>query len=329
MPERFEAGRVTETWLAKTPLRNHKALAVPFMPATWRNFGRSDAEWILCSSRLFAHHARFKGAARDAPKYVYTHTPARYIWAPELDVRGSGAIARVVSRPLQELDRLRAQKAYSIASNSAFVATRVEQAWGRESIVIHPPVSVQDFANDFIERVTEEEEKEAILNSLPETFILGASRFVPYKRLDVAIKAGVASGVQVVIADEGPDEARLRAIADHYPGMVTFVSKPSFAPLNQPYRRALVFIFPAVEDFGIMPVEAMAAGTPVIAKAVGGVVELVQHEKTGAVMQNFDRSSLIQAVNIAANAERAACTTRAWKFDAREFDAKIKARVGV
>lgn len=326
-PDRFAAGRVTETWLAKTPLRNHKALAVPFMPATWRNLGRSDAEWILCSSHLFAHHARFKGSAREAPKYVYTHTPARYIWTPELDVRGSGAVARAVSRPLQELDRRRAQEAHSIASNSAFVARRVQQAWGRESVVIHPPVSVQDFVDDSSNRLTGEEE--ALLTSLPETFILGASRFVPYKRLDVAIAAGVASGIQVVIAGEGPDEPRLRDIADNSPGVVTFVPKPSFALLNQLYRRALVFVFPAIEDFGIMPVEAMAAGTPVIANAVGGAAESVQHGKTGAVLHSFDTSSLLEAVDIAAAANREACTARAWEFDVSEFDANIRAWVGV
>lgn len=325
-PERFDAGRVSETWLAGTPLRNHKALALPFMPTTWRHLGVSDAEWILCSSHLFAHHARFSGPARNARKYVYTHTPARYIWTPELDARGDGVVARTASRTLQKLDHRRAQEAHAIASNSAFVARRVERAWGRESIVIYPPVSVRSYADDAQAFLTAEES--ATLGGLPETFILGASRFVTYKRLDVAIEAGVAADLPVVIAGEGPDEPRLRAIAAAYPGRVTFVSRPSAAMLNQLYRRALVYVFPSVEDFGIMPVEAMATGTPVLANAVGGAAESVLHGETGAHLESFDRSALRVGVDLAAGAAAAACTARAWKFDVAVFDQHITEWIG-
>lgn len=325
-PARFAAGRVSETWLARTPLRRHKALALPLMPETWRHLGASDAEWILCSSHLFAHHARFTGPASDSPKYVYTHTPARYIWSPEHDGRGDSAVARAVSRPLQSLDRKRAQEAHSIAVNSAFVAKRVEIAWGRESIVIHPPVNVRAYSHDSSELLSPDEE--SILARLPDTFILGASRFVPYKQLDVAIASGAASGVPVVIAGDGPEEANLRALADEHPGMVTFVHRPSTALLNQLYRRALVFVFPAVEDFGIMPVEAMATGTAVIANSIGGAAESVKHGVTGALLDSFDPAALREAVEIASTARRADCTARAWEFDSTVFADRIRDWVG-
>jgi len=325
-PDRFAPGRVTDTWLARTPLRRHKALALPFMPETWRHLGASDAEWILCSSHLFAHHARFSGAAADAPKYVYTHTPARYIWAPELDERGDTRVARAISKSLQGLDRKRAQEAHSIAVNSAFVAKRVEMAWGRESVVIHPPVNVRAYSEDSYDLLTGEDE--AILAGLPETFILGASRFVPYKRLDVAIAAGVASGLQVVIAGDGPEGASLRALADEHPGLVTFVHRPSSALLNQLYRRALVFIFPAVEDFGIMPVEAMATGTAVIANSIGGAAESVKHGVTGALLDSLDPAALREAVELASTARREDCISTAWEFDATVFAGRIRAWVG-
>lgn len=325
-PERFRPGRVAETWLAKTPLRAHKALALPLMPSTWRHLGQSDAEWILCSSHLFAHHARFSGPAREAPKFVYTHTPARYIWTPELDARGSGRLARAASGALQHLDRGRAQEAHSIASNSEFVAQRVEQAWGRESTVIYPAVSVASHAENTSYLLTAAEE--ALLETLPDTFVLGASRFVPYKRLDVAIAAGAASGVQVVIAGDGPDESRLREVASAYPGLVTFVSHPSSALLNQMYRRALVYVFAAVEDFGIMPVEAMATGTPVIANAIGGTAETVLHGKTGALLRSFDDASLREAVSLAAKLNDADCVERAWGFDTEIFARNIREWVG-
>jgi glycosyltransferase involved in cell wall biosynthesis len=325
-PERFAPGRVTETWLARTPLRRHKALALPLMLETWRRLGSSDADWILCSSHLFAHHARFSGPATDAPKFVYTHTPARYIWTPELDDRGDSAVARTISRSLQCVDRRRAQEAHSIAVNSAFVGRRVEKAWDRDSVVIHPPVSVRTYAENLHDLLTPDEQ--AVLDALPDTFILGASRFVPYKRLDVAIAAGAAAGVPVVIAGDGPEGPRLRALGEEHPGLVTFVHHPSTALLNQLYRRALLYVFPPVEDFGIMPVEAMATGTPVIANSIGGGAESVKHGVTGALVDSFEPSALRKAVDIASAARPRDCVSRAWEFDVSVFARKIREWVG-
>jgi len=322
LPSRFEAGRVSETWLARTPLRRSKALALPFMPAVWRNLPNKDADWVLCSSHLFAHHAQFSGTARTARKFVYVHTPARYIWAPELDGRGNSWLARTISKPLKTLDRKRAQGDFSIAANSVFIQKRIEKAWGRGSQVIYPPVQVAAFAKDSSEALTIEEE--VLLGNLPETFILGASRFVYYKRLDVAIAAGVAAGVQVILAGEGPDAPRLRALADEHPGVVTFVPRPSHALLSQLYSRALAYVFPSVEDFGIMPVEAMATGTPVVANAIGGASESVVHGITGALTYSFAPSALKEAVEIASLADSSACVTRAWEFDTRVFETKIR-----
>jgi glycosyltransferase involved in cell wall biosynthesis len=320
-PARFEAGRVSETWLARTPLRKSKAIALPLMPLVWRNLREASADWVLCSSHLFSHHARFSGEARAAPKYVYAHTPARYIWAPELDGRGNSLFARAMGVPLKALDRKRAQEAFSIAANSAFIQNRIEMAWGRESVVIHPPVNVAAFAADSNAALTNAEE--SILETLPATFILGASRFVQYKRLDVAISAGLAAGVQVVLAGEGPDAPRLRALAEEHPGVVTFVPRPSLALLNQLYRRALTYVFPSIEDFGIMPVEAMATGTPVIANAIGGASESVKHGSTGALLESFSPAALRIAVETAAQTQAADCEARAWEFDSTVFEKKI------
>jgi glycosyltransferase involved in cell wall biosynthesis len=322
LPSRFEVGRVTETWLARTPLRRSKALALPLMPMVWRTLPEASADWVLCSSHLFSHHAQFAGPARNAPKYVYVHTPARYIWAPELDGRGNGLPAKALSVPLKALDRKRAQEPVSIAANSDFIRRRVEMSWDRDSTVIYPPVSVGAYAGGSEADLTTEESD--LLSSLPDTYLLAASRFVPYKRLDVAIAAGVATGVQVVLAGEGPDEPRLRALADEHPGLVTFVPRPSFALLNHLFRRALVYIFPPIEDFGIMPVEAMATGTPVIANAIGGAAESVKDGLTGALLHSFDGTSLRDAVDLAARTDSAACVARAWEFDVAVFNDRIK-----
>ncbi|MBO1267704.1 glycosyltransferase [Arthrobacter cavernae] len=321
-PGRFARERVSETWLARTPLRKSKSLALPFMPATWRNLGKSDADWLLCSSHLFAHHARFSGLARDVPKFVYAYTPARYIWTPELDPRGLSLPVRLAALPLKGLDRKRAQEPVAIAGISKFVVSRIRETWQRESDVIYPPVNVGDFDTEELGDFTPEEER--ILQDLPESFILGASRFIPYKRLDLVIAAGAAAGIQVVLAGSGPSLPALKAQAANHPGLVTFVDRPSHALLRELYRRALVFVFPPVEDFGIMPVEAMATGTPVVAAAVGGASETVLDGGTGRLLEAFGDRELKTAIEQAAGMDPAACKKQAWTFDRQVFRDNIR-----
>ncbi|QEV99023.1 glycosyltransferase family 4 protein [Microbacterium caowuchunii] len=308
---------VRQTLLAKTPLRRSKAAAVPFMPLAWRHLPRTDADWVLCSSHLFAHHARFGGLARDAPKLVYAHTPARYVWIPELDGRGDRLGARAVSALLKSVDRKRAQEPVAIAANSAFIAQRIARTWERESVVIHPPVDVAAYAAAPTELTTTRDRR--TLAALPPEFLLGVSRFVPYKRLDRVIEAGRASGLPVVLAGSGPDEPRLRAIAERHSEQIVFVTDPSASVLAELYRRSLALVFPAIEDFGIMPVEAMATGTPVVASAAGGTAETVIDGVTGALVHEWTRAELKVAVEKAISADPEACVTRAFEFDTPVF----------
>lgn len=310
-----------ETWLARTPLRGRKAVAVGLMPLAWRTLPSVDADWILTSSHLFAHHARFGGSGRGAPKLVYAHTPARYIWNPELDVRGDTFAARAAANMLKGLDRRRAQEPVAIAANSVFVQKRIAQAWHRESTVIHPPVDVTGFL-----RAPEPDERdEAALALLPETFLLGFSRFIPYKRLDLVIEAGIAADVPVVLAGAGPDEARLRSFAEERaPGRVFFVRSPGAELYRALLQRCIALVFPAVEDFGIVPVEAMAAGRPVIAPAVGGTGETIVDGSTGAFVEHWSRDELRRAVEVAAGVSPDACRTHAEKFSEAVFADRIR-----
>lgn len=311
---------VAETWLARSPLRGHKAVALPLMPGVWRSLPARDADWVLCSSHLFAHHARFGGATRHAPKLVYAHTPARYVWAPELDGRGGSATARAVSSVLKPVDRARAAEATAIAANSGFVAERIARVWDREAAVIYPPIEVSRFAADPGEPTPAEAR---VLAGLPSEFLLGVSRFVPYKRLDLVLRAGQAAGLPIVLAGGGPDEERLRSLAEALSQPVVFVLDPTSRLLSLLYRRALALVFPAVEDFGIMPVEAMAAGTPVVGNAFGGVAESVIDGVTGALVHEWVLSELADAVSRAAGAERAACIQRAYDFDRPVFEGRV------
>lgn len=311
---------VHETWLARTPLRQSKALALPLMPLVWRQLPVANADWVLTSSHLFAHHARFGGPAAEVPKLVYAHTPARYIWVPELDGRGGSLPARVIASALKPIDRRRAQEPIAIAANSAFVAQRIRDTWEREAEVIYPPVAVEEFSQE----PELSGEDQAVIDELPEGFLFAVSRWVPYKRLDAAVEAGRVSGRPVVLAGEGPDEARLRAIAAASGVEVHFLHHPSFAVLRALYRRAAALIFAPVEDFGIVPVEAMASGTPVLANAVGGAAESVVDGVTGAHVHDWRSvSDVASAVDRAVSAKSEECVARAAEFRADVFRDQI------
>jgi glycosyltransferase involved in cell wall biosynthesis len=298
----FASGRVKESWMASTPLRGRKALAVPFMPSTWRAMSIKDYDWTLVSTHAFAHHIGSPSERRSNDVFTYVHTPARYVWAAELDERGRGTAARMLSPVLKSIDRRRANEGPVYAANSKFIQERIAAAWGVESEVIYPPVAVERIRSikswaDHLHGVDE-----ALLEGLPDEFVLGASRFVPYKRLDDVIAVGEALGIAVVLAGRGPDEQRLRARAATSSVDVSFIDRPSNDLLYALYERASLFVFPAVEDFGIMPVEAMAIGTPVLVNSRGGAVESVGRLRGGAVSDFSDlaqiRRSALQAIEV-------------------------------
>lgn len=323
-PERFSA-TPRETWLAKTPLRRSKALALPLMPIVWRGLGSSaPPEWLLVSSHLFAHHARVRSRL-DTPKLVYAHTPARYVWEPQLDARGASIPARLVSAGLKPMDRLRAKEADAIAANSEFTRQRIQRAWQRDATVIFPPVDTERITAEAAWRNRLNGEDEATLASLPNQFILGASRFVSYKRLELVIECGEANDLPVVLAGGGPDSDRLKSFADASAVPVIFVDRPSDNLLFALYQQSLAFVFPAIEDFGIMPVEAMATGTPVIVPAVGGAAESVQHLSGGAVFRANTPADWKQAVDEALKVDRAGLPDRTSSLSNSNFRRRIRA----
>lgn len=323
-PGRYPGRNVVESSLGRGPLRGRKALALPLMPAVWRNLHREPRlagsyDWAVISSHLFAHQATHTSVPADRT-FVYAHTPARYLWTPELDERGRSLAVRSVAPAFRMLDRARGSRLQNVAANSRFVRARIRETWGVDAHVVHPPVDVTGLTSvaDWAGRLTADET--AVLEALPTSFLLGASRFVPYKRLDHVIDAGSAADLPVVIAGSGPEEAALRARAAASRVPVTFVIEPSDVLLRAIMQRALAYVFPPVEDFGIMPVEAMALGTPVVVNARGGASESVVDGRTGiAVDPRLDPAETAAAALRATALSPAACVERARAFDTAVF----------
>lgn len=323
-PERFGPFEPHESWLARTPLRKNKAASLPLMPSVWARTDIGHPDFVLISSHAFAHHVDWRNHA-GVSRFVYVHTPARYVWAPELDGRGENGLARLVGRFLKTTDRKVAQgQDAQFAANSEFIRTRIHEAWDVDAHVIYPPVEVEALQSvaDWRTRLSFEELR--FVESLPDVFILGASRLVAYKRLDLVIAAGEAAGLPVVIAGTGPELAALRVQAENASIPVRFAGRVSDAALRALYQLASVFVFPPVEDFGIMPVEALALGTPVVVNSVGGAIEALPQKLRHFALTSFSRDALKVAVEGAMDVETKLVVQGVDAFGASRFQSQLR-----
>jgi glycosyltransferase involved in cell wall biosynthesis len=228
----------------------------------------------------------------------------------------------------RRLDKAKAQETGSnFAANSRYIQQRIKDAWERDSKVIYPPVDVSAIQalSDWESELNPEEIR--IMESLPKDFILGASRFIPYKQLDLVIQAGDIAQMPVVIAGSGPEEGYLREIAADARVPVIFVIEPRSALLYALFQRTAAYVFPPVEDFGIMPVEAMAAGSAVIANAIGGASESVRHDRSGWLVHDMNASTLATAISNITTLDQVAIKDHARQFSKERFVKEIRSWV--
>lgn len=309
---------VRTTSLDTAALRRHRALALPLMPAAWAAHARDvqrSYDLVVTSHHAFATSNRL--VAPGGVHLAYVHTPARYVWSPELDGRGTSPLLAPVRRALGALDRRASGHVTAFAANSAEVARRVERFWGREAVVLHPPVDTAAFAAD-----------PARTLDLPEGFLLALGRFVPYKNHLLAIDVAQRLGRPVVVAGTGPLGEVLRARAAEVGVPALVLDRPTREQVRELLHRASVLLFPTVEDFGIVPVEAMASGTPVVAPARGGSGETVLDGVSGALVEELDVAELARAVERAERCTPRACRERALAFDVTRFRRQVLAWVG-
>jgi glycosyltransferase involved in cell wall biosynthesis len=283
---------------------------LPAMPAAFLSLRLPPAPVTVTSFHTFATWAR---PDPSSAHIVYCHTPPRFLWAPD-QLRDEQAIpaARrtlaLVGGPLRRLDRGRARRPAVMVANSTAVASRIRDAYGRASEVVHPPVDIDRFASARDGEVDD--------------YHLLISRLVPYKRVDLAIEAFAELGWPLVVAGAGRQEAALRARAT---ANVTFAGFVPDADLPRLMARARALVMPGEEDFGITPVEAMAAGTPVVALARGGAVDTVQPGLSGILFDEPDVPSLVAALRAAAATtwDRAEISRSVRRFDEARFAREI------
>lgn len=241
---------------------------LPLFPRAIESFDLRHHDLVLSSS-----HAVAKGV-RTSPRQLhisYCHTPMRYAWDLREDYLGPrglsggwrGVVAHRLLDRLREWDRASSTRVNLFIANSSFVRDRIARAYGRDATVIHPPVDTAFF----------------VPPSTPHAgppYYVTASRHVPYKRIDLIAAAFKAlPDLRLIVAGAGPETPRIRAAAGPNMELVGEVPRPQLRSLLQGAR---AFIFAAEEDFGILPVEAQACGTPVIALRRGGALETVRDD---------------------------------------------------
>lgn len=235
-------------------------------PALWRSLDLSSFDLVVSSSSFAAHHAR---ARASAVHLCYCHTPARFLYGLPTDLDHDRLRRILPFLPaaydrLRRLDQAAAARVTAYAANSAEVRDRIARCYGRTAMVIAPPVDTDAFASPpGVERGP---------------YVLAYGRLVASKRFDLAIAAASLAGVPLVIAGEGPEGVALARLA----GPTTrFVGWQKPKQLRALIAAAAAVLFPSDEDFGIVPLEAMAAGTPVLAYRHGGALETVVEGVTG------------------------------------------------
>jgi glycosyltransferase involved in cell wall biosynthesis len=265
---------------AKTRYRNY----LPLFPLAIEQFDLSAYDLIISSS-----HAVAKGVMTHSGQLhiCYCHSPMRYAWdlyhqytkESKLDTGVKGFFAKYVLHRIRQWDIISTNRVDYFIANSEYISRRIKKIYGRESAVINPNVAVEDFNCVDVKK----------------DYYVTCSRFVPYKKIDLIVNAFAQMPTkQLIVIGDGPDFKKVSKLAT---SNITLLGYQPFDVLKKHLSEAKAFVFAAEEDFGILPVEAQACGTPVIAFKKGGVLETVVENRTGVFFTKQSIPSIIDAVN--------------------------------
>lgn len=278
---------------------------LPLYPFYFGRLDVGDARLVLSSSIAFAKAVRGPAGSLHI-SYVYT--PLRYAWDLDTYLQGSSFSlparmgARIARPILRRWDRATSGRPDVIVAISKTVQARIRDLWGRDSEVIYPPVDVDEIK----------------VSSRDDGYLMVAARMLAYRRLDLVVEACRRIRRPLVIVGDGPESARLRRMAGPEARFEGYVSRSRLLDL---LAGCSAYVVPGVEDFGIAPVEAMAAGKPVIAFNAGGVAETVVGGETGLLFEDATPDALADAIQQMdkANIDPARCRARAEEFSRRVF----------
>jgi glycosyltransferase involved in cell wall biosynthesis len=314
MPKDFQNWDIRQSWMARLPGANrYHRLVFPLYPYAMHGTDLSDYDLILSSSFNFAHNVV---TPTDSCHVCYCHSPSRFLWDFEGYAKREqfSALKRGMIHPF--LPSLRTQDVVSSLGVDSWIATsrlvqkRIRKVYRRRSTIIAPPVDLGQFAPA----------------ASHDGYYLVLMRLVPWKRADLAIEACNALGLKLVVAGDGRDRARLERMAGP---TVSFVGRVEGQRKADLFARCAAFILPAIEDFGITPLEAMAAGRPVIALDEGGALDTVVPGSTGEFFTAQTAQSLMDVLRTfdPDRYDPAAIRRHAEAFGKERFRARIQAHI--
>lgn len=315
MRGRFRGKCIITSFLQRLPFAaSRHRLFPPLMPLAIEQFDFSAYDVVLSDSSSYA-----KGiiTGPDTLHICYMHTPMRYAWDDCQRYTREFPFPRCIKRmipfvmnPIRVWDTVSADRPDVLIANSTFVAERIKKYYRREAEVIHPPVSVDNF----------------FVSDRTEPYFLMVGRLLAYKRFDVGIRAFNELGLPLKIIGRGPELARLKKIAGP---TIEFLERVSDAELPKYYAECQAFLFPQEEDFGIVAIEALASGRPVLAYRGGDIPRHLVEGKTGIFFDTQTPEAVMEAVqtfqrmSFVPREIRAAATA----FDKAVFQDRMKRKI--
>ena len=311
---------VRTTWMQRVPgIGQRYRQLLPLMPMAVRGHDLRGYDVVISNTHAVSHRVRVPSGAKHL---VHCCSPMRYAWdlrEQYLEESGlhrgvTGMAARAMLEWMRRGDYTAAQLPHAYAGISEYIVERISRCYGRDATVIYPPVDVEYFTP----------------GGSREAFYLAASRMVPYKKLPMIAEAFARHlpEHELVIIGDGPEMGRVQAAAG--PNVRILGAQPREV-LRDYLRRARAFVFAADEDFGILPVEAQACGTPVIAYGVGGARETVREGETGVFFNSQTPEAVAGAVGTFESVSHrftvAACRANAERFSVERFRGEFRAWV--
>ncbi|WP_432821215.1 glycosyltransferase [Trichloromonas sp.] len=310
--DKLKAQTIVPSFVQRIPgARKYYQNFLPIYPMALEQFDLSGYDLVLSSE---SGPAKGVLTRPETCHICYCHTPMRYLWDMYHDYRRDcGWLKRLAMVPLahylRQWDLASAARVDYFVANSRHVSQRIDKHYRRSSEVIHPPVDTGSFT----------------VASEQGDFYLMVGQLVKYKRPDLAVEAFSRLGKPLVIIGEGEELGRLKKLAGP---SVQLLGRQPFSVIQDHYSRCRAFVFPGEEDFGITPVEAQAAGRPVLAYGRGGALETVIDGKTGVFFAEPTVDSLVEAViryeRMAESFDPLVIREHSLAFDRSVFNAKIK-----